>query len=169
MERMRQLPPRFEVVTPVMEHVHGLANVHVQGWRDAYGTMLPETFYDDTALERRRSSWAALLSTLRADQIVRAAVADGHVIGFSFVGPAQDENLARDLELYSLYVLSAWYGTGVAAVLLEGSLRGQPAQLWVAKQNARAIAFYRKQGFDLDGTEKVEPKLHDLVEVRMVR
>lgn len=169
MALMRTPPPCFEVVTPAMEHVDGLAHVHVEGWRDAYGMVLPESFYDDTALERRRNSWAALLSTLGANQTVRAAVADGHVIGFSFAGPAQDENFARDQELYSLYVRSAWYGTGVATALLEGSLREQPAQLWVAQQNARAIAFYRKHGFDLDGTEKIETRLHDLVEVRMVR
>lgn len=152
-----------------MVHVNGLAAVHVQGWRDAYGMLLPERFYDDTARERRRSSWTTLLKTLSAEQIVRAAVADGHVIGFGFAGPAQDPTPVRDMELYSLYVLSSWYGTGVAAELLEASLDWQPAQLWVAQQNARAIAFYRKQGFDTDGTVKIDPDLQGLVEVRMVR
>lgn len=166
---MRTFQPRFQLVTPTMEDVEGLAAVHVHGWRAAYGQVLSERFYDDTALESRRHSWARLLESPQPDQLVRAAVADGHVIGFSFVGPSRDESPARDMELYSLYVLSAWYGSGVAAALLETSLGEQPAQLWVAQQNPRAIAFYRKHRFDLDGVEKVESRLDDLVEVRMVR
>lgn len=162
--------PRFEILTPGTEHVEGLAVVHVQGWRDAYGGVLPERFYDDTTLQRRRRSWARTLENPQPDRfVIRAAVADGHVVGFCFVGPARGESPARNVELYSMYVLAAWYGSGVAPALLTASLGDRPAQLWVAQQNPRAIAFYRKHGFDLDGTDKVDPDLNDLVEVRMVR
>lgn len=152
---MRTSPPEYQIVTPGTEHIEGLAAVHVQGWRDVYGRVLPERFYDETALERRR--WARLLRNPQPDQFIRAAITDGELIGFSFVGPARDESPVRDTELYFLYVLWAWYGSGVAAALLTASLGNRPAQLWVAQQKPRAIAFYRKHGFDLDGTQKIDP------------
>jgi len=45
----------------------------------------------------------------------------------------------------------------------------EPAQLWVAKANARARAFYARNGFAPDGVEFADPHHDDLVEVRLVR
>lgn len=161
--------PGFEIVTPSVRESWELATVHVQGWRDAYRGLLPPSFYDDSTLEPRRESWVRLLGSLGEDDTVLAAKAEGGLIGFAFAGQVRDVAPVRELELYSLYILSSWYGSGVAAALLESCLREKPAQLWVAQQNARAIAFYRKHGFELDGTQKVEHRLDDLIEVRMIR
>lgn len=44
-----------------------------------------------------------------------------------------------------------------------------PAQLWVARDNPRAYAFYRRNGFRPDGAEQVMPEAEGFVEVRLVR
>lgn len=93
-------------------------------------------------------------------------------MGFVVSGPARaDEQFppVRKRELFSLYVVAQWYGTGVGRALLAESLGDRPAQLWVARDNARARRFYEKCGFASDGTEKVETELDGLVEIRMVR
>ncbi len=46
---------------------------------------------------------------------------------------------------------------------------GEPAYLWVAEDNPRAHAFYRRNGFVADGARKVAEQWEDLTEIRMVR
>ncbi len=41
--------------------------------------------------------------------------------------------------------------------------------LWVASENPRAIAFYRRNGFPLDGAQKIEKQWENMESVRMVR
>lgn len=40
---------------------------------------------------------------------------------------------------------------------------------WVAKENPRAIAFYRRNGFELDGAEQTDPGAPSITDARMVR
>ena len=65
---------------------------------------------------------------------------------------------ATAIELWRLYVDHAWHGRGVAAALMASACddiarRGaRTAWLGVWERNARAQAFYRKQGFTRVGT-----------------
>ena len=57
-------------------------------------------------------------------------------------------------------------GTGVGYALFETAIGDRAAYLWVLANNERAIRFYERQGFRLDGTEDEHDEgLH----VRMVR
>lgn len=70
-------------------------------------------------------------------------------------------------QLYVLYTCATVHGQGAGAELLSAVIDVQDtAALWVADRNPRAHAFYRKQGFDFDGTSKVEDGVR---EVRMTR
>ena len=162
----------FEVVVPHLTDAEELAWVHVQAWREAYGELLPAHFYDDAARESRQVMWSGRLSEEDAVERVRVARRAGRIVGFVAHGPAADHQghpPQRDEQLYALYVLSSCYGHGVGQALLDQALSERPAQLWVAKDNARARRFYEKNGFTADGTEQVDPDLDGLVEIRMVR
>lgn len=62
------------------------------------------------------------------------------------------------LEVWRLYVDPEWHGRGVAAALMEAAYAeirrrgGRSAWLGVWERNARAQAFYRKQGFEPVGS-----------------
>jgi ribosomal protein S18 acetylase RimI-like enzyme len=66
-------------------------------------------------------------------------------------------------------VTRAAHGTGIGQALLDEVLGEEPAMLWVAKENPRAIAFYRRNGFELDGAEEVDPSMPSITHARMVR
>ena len=56
----------------------------------------------------------------------------------------------------ALYVRASVYGTGIGHALCAAALGSDPAYLWVLDGNERALRFYERQGFGLDGTTKPE-------------
>lgn len=164
---------QFRVEAPMAADAAAIARVHVQGWREAYGTLLPERFYDDAALERRTRWWSGQLEDpSRPHTIQVARSAEGEVIGFAVSGPSRTVEGVIPLvddEVYAIYVLADWYGGGAGQALLEAVVGQRPAELWVARDNPRARAFYARNGFVPDGAEIVDDELDGLVEVRLVR
>jgi ribosomal protein S18 acetylase RimI-like enzyme len=53
--------------------------------------------------------------------------------------------------------------------LLASTLGADPSVLWVEKTNERTQNFYRRNGFELDGTEDADERIPAFVDVRMVR
>ena len=102
---------------------------------------------------------------------------DGTAIGYTmlvFGDPNDPDVLAAvthrpTAELSKLYVLPASHGAGGARMLMEATLddaRSRGARsvwLGVNQQNARAIRFYGKSGFEVVGTKTflVGPERHD--------
>jgi ribosomal protein S18 acetylase RimI-like enzyme len=75
---------------------------------------------------------------------VRVALLDGRIVGLA--------SLYRpDQFLHSLYIDAAARGRGVGLALLNAAREaaGGPLSLKVQKLNARAIAFYRREGFEI--------------------
>ena len=153
----------------------GIARVHVDAWRETYTGLVPETFFDDAALERRARFWAGYLAMDPEPGALFVAERDGVIVGFASsgraVGPdaAKGFEPARRLHLFSMYVLASDHGSGVGQELLEAVIGNDPAQLWVASANARARRFYERNGFQPDGVEFIDPDIDGLVEIRMVR
>lgn len=164
--------PAFLIREARRGDVDDLASVHVLGWRDTYGDLLPETFYGEEALERRKRQWiewTRAAETRPPGRYLRVAEVDGRVIGVAFSGPAVGDDALRETELYMIYVLTAHHGTGAGQALLDAVLGDRPAQLWVVEDNPRAHAFYRRNGFAPSGIRRIEADLNDLAEVRLVR
>ena len=162
----------FTVREPRVQEAAEIADVHVTTWRETYTDLLPEGFIDDDHVRARHRMWATLLADPREDWIVRVAEQDGAVIGLAMAGPAngpEGEPAPRERQLYMLYVLAAEHGRGAGQALLDAVLGEEPAMLWVAKENPRAVAFYRRNGFRFDGAEQQDPLAPKIVDARMVR
>jgi ribosomal protein S18 acetylase RimI-like enzyme len=116
-------------------------------------------------------AWVADPST-----IVHAAVDGRRVVGFSAVGPELDGDDPGVGQLYSIYLLAEWWGQGVGhrlhaeavTALVAAGFAG--AVVWVLDSNARAIAFYEREGWRFDGQARTEQLGHDqLSELRLSR
>lgn len=85
-----------------------------------------------------------------------AAFADGCLAGFLIA----TRHAADDLELDWLMVDPAHHGSGLADRLMVGGLDwlGDAAPIWltVLRHNHRAIAFYRRYGFDIDPAGRLD-------------
>lgn len=152
-----------------VEDAAAMARMLVRSWRETYRGLMPDRVLDDPGLvDVRERFWTAVLTDERY-RANRVAVAerDGAVIGVAMAGPPESPEPGWGLHLYVLYVLAADHGTGVGTALLGAVVRpDESAALWVADPNPRAQAFYRKHGFEPDGTVQVDDGVR---EIRMVR
>lgn len=167
---------RVVIRRPHLEEATRIAAVHVATWKEAYLHLLPEGFFTEGHSRQRREMWAQLLGESRSEWSTWLAESGGEIVGFAMAGPAQEqaaESSARSL--YMVYVLRSHHGTGAGQALLDATLGtapgsdAGPVSLWVAKQNPRAIAFYRRNGFRFDGAEKQDPGAPAITDARMVR
>lgn len=143
-----------------------LHELHNAAWREAYTGLVPESVF--AAREQRGSErWLQLLSDPDGD-MVWLAHRDGAPVGFAHARACGTEG-PRSLSLQALYLRASEYGSGTAANLLQLAVGDAPCFLWVAKENGRALAFYRKHGFEPDGAEDAAAHWGGLAICRMVR
>jgi GNAT superfamily N-acetyltransferase len=161
--------PSFQLETPSPRDADEIARVHVQGWAETYSQLLPTQFYDADTIARREQMWTTLLTDISRLPRLRIARSSSRIVGLALAGPSTGTSSPRALELQILYVLRSHHGTGVGQALLDAVIGIEPAQLWVAEENPRANAFYRRNGFVPDGNRVVDTDANDLVEVRLVR
>lgn len=157
--------------TPGPADAERIAALHVATWREAYGELLPDGFFTPEFSQGRLEMWQRVLGEPREDWTVRVAESGSELAGFAFAGPSFGEDgadLPRPRQLYALYVRARDHGTGVGQALLDAVLPEPAAMLWVARDNPRAVAFYRRNGFVFDGAEQVDPAA-GIVDLRMVR
>lgn len=158
---------------PTLSDVDAMARVHVEGWRETYAGQLPDEMFGDEAVDRRRAMWTSILSA--PPKITRrsaVATVNGAVVGIALVdAPPRTDDVPTGVsqQLYVLYLLRAHHGSGLGQRMLDAVLDDGPALLWVAKENPRAQAFYRRNGFTLDGVEVADPDVPSFIECRMVR
>lgn len=164
---MNHLPPGVSLRLATPGDAAAGAHLHIACWREAYSPLV------DSALLQPRLADAERWVRAWQDQLAQGpprwlAIHDGELIGFAVGGPARDPHSPTGLELYAVYVLAAWYGTGVGQALLDQVVADQPCSLWVLEGNGRAKGFYARNGFVPDGTRQgYDP--FEAWEIRMVR
>lgn len=159
------MPSDVSIRQGVPADAEALAHLHVDVWDDAYTGLMPQGILDDRRekVAERVERWREILG---GDRPTWVAEDTEGLIGFASSGPARDNDMDGMLELWALYVRAAYWGTGVGYALFEIAVGDRAAYLWVLANNERAISFYERQGFRLDGTEDEHDEgLH----VRMVR
>ncbi len=156
---------------------------------------------DGTLVREARKSDAAMLAAVRAaadpaseladpgyfenlvdqyDGLIYVAQSQDSVIGFLVLQRAAHSAVAahNPIQLWQLYVAPVHHGSGAATQLTNAALTHARNQshdvIWlgVSEHNARAMAFYRKQGFTADGRHIVgsaEHAHHDIVMSRAVQ
>lgn len=130
-------------------------------WRDLREIRLraladaPDAFGSTLAREKDRdeADWRGWLEA--QDRVVVVAERGGRIVGIASGGPAPSEE--RIAGLYAMWVEPASRGSGVAARLVTAVEEwaqdaGYPRiGLGVTTTNERAVAFYRKLGYDDSG------------------
>ena len=147
------------------EEIEGKSLVHWQTWREAYDNLLPADFQETMTLEKCR------FFSQKYPENTLIAMDGKKVVGFISYGNYRDETIQAG-EIIALYVLKDYYGKGVSKQLMHAAFvaldQFSEIYLWVLKDNKRAIAFYQKMGFTVDGPEKILELGKPVKELRMV-
>ena len=147
------------------EEIEGKSLVHWQTWREAYDDLLPAEFQETMTLDRCR------FFSQKYPENTLIAMDGKKVVGFISYGNFRDEAIQAG-EIIALYVLKDYYGKGVSKQLMHAAFvaldQFSEIYLWVLKENKRAIAFYQKMGFTLDGLEKMLKLGKPVKELRMM-
>ena len=151
----------------VADDAEGIGRMHVQSHRETYAAVLSPAFLAAMSIDERIERWRGMLAAGDSEHWV--AVDGGEIVGFVTSGRSRDTPPARDLELYSLYILASHHGTGLGSRLLDAAIGRHPASLWVVAGNDRALSFYRRNGFREDGQTVLYETWGDSTGLRMVR
>jgi diamine N-acetyltransferase len=109
--------------------------------------------------------------------LVYVAEAGGSIVGYLALQRAAHPAVTgrSPIQLWQLYVIPPLQGSGVAAQLMSAALgharaaRHDVMWLGVSEENYRAMAFYRKQGFQALGAHEVGTASHAHRDVVMSR
>ncbi|MFZ4892944.1 GNAT family N-acetyltransferase [Plantibacter sp. Mn2098] len=147
----------------VASDVDGIAAVHVQGWRETYGSILPAAALAGLDVQAYADRWSQIIEAGATG--VWVATAGDDIVGWASSSTGRDEVRPHDLELEGIYVLASHHGSGAGQQLLDAAVGGLGAYLWMAAANRRAQSFYRRNGFVPDGVEHVRTLLGTPVDV----
>jgi ribosomal protein S18 acetylase RimI-like enzyme len=157
-----QEKPRAIVRPAMIDDAAGIANVHLNSWREAYEGFMPKSYLDSLPLsfQRRMNWWKACLLTPEKGRRLWVAESEKHgVVGFSSIEAPRDAEFAKSGELTCIYLLRAYHGAGIGYQLLRNAFEGvseqgyDSAYCWVLKDNP-SIAFYEKTGAEVLDREK---------------
>jgi ribosomal protein S18 acetylase RimI-like enzyme len=140
------------------EDLAEVLRLRAASWRATYRGIVPPAYLD--ALETGPEALTRALRHFRErprDRHHLVAERAGRVVAFAVCGAARPtlplpEEGGRPGELYALYAHPEAWSTGVGSLLLAEARRrlaadGYPAMvLWVLEENARARAFYERNG-----------------------
>lgn len=163
--------PASATIRPAtVDDADALGRLHMTCWREAYGALLSDAFFETATPESSAERWRSTIPRIAADGgALLLGERDGELVGFASSGPPVGDAPPRPLELYAIYVRASEYGGGLAQRLLDTVVGDRPASLRVLERNPRARAFYERNGFAHDGLAQPLPRFENLVEWRMVR
>ena len=158
------------VVRPVRDvDAEALGRVHATCWHETYDHLISKAALEKISPRRMAELWTHW-AVQGPDFKMFAALVDGEIVGFAGSGPARDKDAPRFRELYFIYLLDAYHGTGIGQKLFDAAVGDEPVYLWVASDNPRAHRFYARNGFTADGADQHVPFLgEEIHEVRLVR
>ena len=140
---------QVQILPAAEEHLPALAELAGVIWRQHYPGIISPAQIEDMLAKMYA------VETLREDirsrgiQFVRLLV-DGRFVGFASYGPASEPGV---MKLHKCYLLPEMHGRGYGSLLLQHcacvvrKLGMRRMILAVNKQNTKAIAAYRRNGF----------------------
>lgn len=147
----------------VVSDAAGIANAHLNSWREAYAGQLDQDFLDDLhfSFKRRKDHWEEYIPT--HPENVYVAESKHGIVGFISVNaPGRDEDMPEWAEVQAIYLLQKFKGKKIGLHLLLAGFEAikrkgfNKAYCWMLKDNLTA-KFYESSGAKLSGKEKIGP------------
>ncbi|MCM3005142.1 GNAT family N-acetyltransferase [Priestia koreensis] len=152
----------------IPEDAASIARVHVDSWRTTYKGIVSEDYLNKLSYRKRQEMWEGAIPK---GHVFVAESPDGQVVGFASGGKERTDKFPLyDGELYALYILEDYQGSGTGKKLVQqlaGDLKkgGLHAMLTWVVENNRARYFYEALGGEKIGSDEVEIGGNSMVEL----
>ena len=148
------------------DEIKGKAYAHWKSWQEAYPGIIDQRYLDNFTLDKCEE-----IAFKWPDNLIVAKNGD-RVVGFVGYGKSQNEDLVNTGEIFAIYLLKEYYDQGIGYSLMQeglAQLKDYPqVAVWVLKDNKRAICFYERCGFVLDGREEEINLGSPVIEERLI-
>lgn len=152
----------FTLRTATSVDAKAVAQLHIENWRSAYKSIMPDWYLDNAITEERMSLWESRLSaTANPQQYVVIAETSGKAAGFACALLNEENEWGACLD--NLHVLPHLRGSGIGRALFSkvaqwvlSTKPGWPLHLWVFEGNINARGFYESFGGKLISIKKKE-------------
>lgn len=168
------MTPEIAVREALPGDAPAFASSQIEAWRVAYAGILDAGYLAGLDAERLTRGWARILGAPVPNVRQLAVTVDGTAVGWSGFGAPRDDADADTGELHALNLSPAFWSRGLGTELFLASVAGLRAMgyarayLWVADGNQRAIRFYERHGWYVDGGAKHDARFAPpLRELRM--
>lgn len=134
-----------------------IGNIKINTWRKTYFNIFPDEFLDKLNIETEEQKYIKSYPNRK----VKVYEKDGQIIAYCYYGNRKEEILPDYTgEVFALYVKNDCQDKGVGTKLLQDAINDLAKEnkkilLWCAKENYRAISFYKKNGLKVL-TEDIE-------------
>ena len=136
-----------------------IARIHVDTWRDAYPTLLPDGYLAERLSEaRQRAAWRHRLGrSAGGETVLVAAASDGTIVGYAVFGRCRRRGMSAMGEVYELYVAPGHQDHGAGRRLLTAAMArmrraGTKSAVVEVLAGNPARFFYERLGAAISGT-----------------
>jgi GNAT superfamily N-acetyltransferase len=149
------MPDQLRISSASYEDLPEVARIHVAAWKQAYVGQVPQARLDTLDVSGRLRRWQEQFPNRELSGLLIASV-DNAAAGFICFGRGREQDRQDWGEIYAIYVLERYWGSGVgyrlykdacAELKNDGFAR---VYLWVLDTNHRAIAAYQRWGGTLE-------------------
>jgi GNAT superfamily N-acetyltransferase len=135
-----------------------IAGLHTQSWQAAYCHILPAAYLHEKVPAEHIAHWENYMAQpAEARGLVLLAECKGALVSFVSAENVVDSSYGTLLDC--LHVLAIHQGSGIGKLMIDAARRWTREQnqnlmhLYVLDANARAIAFYERNGWRFAGTQ----------------
>lgn len=132
------------------DEIRGKAYVHWKSWQESYAGIVDAGYLAQMTLESCEEK------AFRWRDNIFVAKDGERVVGFVGYGAAPGEDGTG--EVFAIYLLEEYQKRGIGYALMRRALDElsgcRAVCLWAFAENKKALSFYERVGFHLDGTEK---------------
>lgn len=166
--------PLVAIRQAAREDTPAIARIINESWRAAYAGIVPQDALDALSDEKKRRQLETGLDRF-PEMAYYLLEIDGTPVGTASLHPTRDADLPDAGEFSFFYLLPACWRSGYGARLLAHVEREAKTHgfsrlcCWTLAENARAIAFYEKNGYRPDGARQTVTIGKPLEVIRFVK
>lgn len=149
----------FIIRKATSEDLRQMAYIHVDTWKDTYSGIIERDVLSRLSYGKSQQNLKFALD--KGSQSFFVAEKNDIIAGFAIGGVSRDEDLFYEGEIYAMYVLKDFQGSGIGKAFIRSfaeefkKLNWFDFIIWCLMKNS-ACDFYRKMGGEFKETKKIQ-------------